>query len=108
MKKIFLFLTSFAASAAMLAGCAGEDNTVHWSKELFNQNGIYAAYDDLSGEEKENLLAQAQQEGYTIGLSEDGRITLTKDDEILTLGRRADTTDKSAEELTGAETEIQE
>ena len=57
-----------------------------FSTRVFDENGIYADYDNLSTEDKEEFLFQAQEEGYTLGIDREGRLTLHKDGKTYVLG----------------------
>ena len=93
MKRFFGVLSIAALFLSAFVGCSDSDKQPPlWSRDLFNSNGIYANYDELSAEDKEKFLSEAQGEGYSLGMSEDGRVTLEKDGDTLILGRSQSTT----------------
>lgn len=57
-----------------------------FSTKVFDENGIYADYSNLSVEEQEKFLAEAVEEGYSIGMDNEGRVTLRKDGKTYVLG----------------------
>lgn len=88
MKKIIIMLMAIAMCLSLCA-CDLSDlfNSKGFSEDLFEGDGIYQEYDDLTEEDREQFLTEATQEGYTVGFDVEGRITLTKDGNTLVLGR---------------------
>ncbi len=80
MKKLALILTIMIMC---LAFCACGKT---FSTKVFDENGIYAEYSSLSVEDQEKFLAEAVEEGYTIGMDNEGRVILKKDGKTFVLG----------------------
>ena len=80
MKKLALIL---AIVFVCLAFCACGKT---FSTKVFDENGIYAEYSSLSAEEQEKFLSEAEEEGYALGMDNEGRITLKKDGKTYVLG----------------------
>ena len=80
MKRIALILTILLMCISLCACGNG------FSTDVFDENGIYAQFDTLSAEDKEEFLAQAQEAGYALGIDREGRITLQKDGKTFVLG----------------------
>lgn len=89
MKKIIIMLMAIVMCFSLCA-CDLSDlfNSKGFSEDLFEGDGIYQEYDDLTDDEKEKFLTEAtQEEGYVAGFDAEGRLTLTKDGKTLVLGR---------------------
>ncbi|MBR5273373.1 MAG: hypothetical protein IKU25_08310 [Clostridia bacterium] len=80
MKKLALIM---AIVFLCLAFCACGKT---FSTKVFDENGIYEQYDELSAQDKEKFLFEAAEEGYVVGIDGEGRITLTKDGKTYALG----------------------
>ena len=97
-----IIITLCIVALLIAAGCSNNaGNKSNFDLSLFNINGIYAGYDDLTKEEQEQFLVDAANNGFAIGIDKSGRLTLTKDEKTYFLGKsNKDDTEKEKVETT--------